>query len=130
MNLDDEPCRHHLLRHGPCGAWRALPDSHTVLMDGAIVFSDDGEGEMRLRSVLNGDTRLRFRWRLAGYGVVQCQPHYDSPLTGDDGQPEEADWFELPYEFRRHGCDAGSFWVLQERGTAGFWEIGSPLVPA
>ncbi|WP_164961999.1 hypothetical protein [Rubrivivax sp. JA1026] len=130
MNLADETCREQLLRNGPCGAWRALPGSHTALMDEAIVFVDDGEGEMRLRSVLRGESRLRFRWRLAAYGVVQCQPRYDTPLAGDDGLPEDADWFELPYEFRRHATDAGSFWVLQERGTAGFWEIGSPLVPA
>jgi hypothetical protein len=129
MNLSDEHWRHHILNSGPLGAWRTLPGSHTQLFDEAIQFRPDGSGELRTSSVLRGDEVLRFSWRVVSYGVIECQPIYDVPLTGEDGEPEQADWFRLPLVIEPHSTDAGTHWVLKERDRQGFWELTAPLVP-
>jgi hypothetical protein len=129
MNLADEVLRHRLLTNGPLGLWRTMPGSHTQLFDDLIDFRPDGSGEMRTSSAMHGASTLRFVWRVAGYGVVECQPVYDTPELDDQGQPEVADWFKLPFGFEQSSSDAGVHWVLKERGAPGFWELNAPLVP-
>ncbi|HSW23397.1 MAG TPA: hypothetical protein VLJ62_11565 [Burkholderiaceae bacterium] len=129
MNLADERWRQLVLMHGPLGRWRTLPGSHTNLFEEFIEFRVDGSGELYTHSVLRGGDALRFTWRLVNPGVVECQPIYDIPEIGDDGEPEAADWFKLPYVIEEQASDAGSHWVLRERDAAGFWELSAPLVP-
>ena len=130
MNLADELVRHHLLSNGPVGRWRTLPGSHTQLFDEAIVFEPDGRGELGTRSVMRGDERLRFMWRVSGYGLIDCQPVYEQPELDADGEPEVADWFRIAFVIERQRSDAGEHWVLKERHAPGFWELTAPLVPA
>src|SRR5205814_10407113 len=115
MNLADERWRHRILMNGPRGAWRTLPGSHTQLFDEAIEFRDDDSGELRTGSVMHGVQTLRFRWRVLGYGVIECQPVYETPEIGADGELEAADWFRLPFVIEPHSSDAGAHWVLKER---------------
>jgi hypothetical protein len=129
MNLADELLRHRLLTNGPVGLWRTMPGSHTQLFDDLIDFRQDGSGEMRTRSAMHGTHTLRFVWRVAGHGVVECQPVYDVPEMDDHGQPEAADWFRLVFAFEQSSSDVGSHWVLKERDAPGFWELNAPLVP-
>ncbi|MEY4561627.1 MAG: hypothetical protein RLZZ618_904 [Pseudomonadota bacterium] len=130
MNLADEHWRHAILTHGPRGMWRTVPGTHTQLFDEAIRFDTDGSGEMRQRSVMSGETALKFSWRATAYGVIECQPVCDTPSFDDDGEPEASDWFRIRFEFRELTTDAGTSWVLQERDADGFWELTAPLVPA
>jgi hypothetical protein len=131
LNLADEHVRHRVLSNGPVGAWRTLPGSHTEVIDDGIVFRADGSGEMRTHSALAGDSTQRFLWRVGGaWAVVECQPIYDTPELGPDGLPEAADWFRLALEVVPQATDAGEFWALKERGTAGLWWLLAPVVPA
>jgi hypothetical protein len=129
MDLSDERCRHDILTNGPRGQWRTLPGSHTQLFDEAINFHGDGTGELRTNSVMHGPEALRFSWRVVAYGVLECKPIYDELETGADGEPVAADWFRLTFVIERQSTDAGSYWVLKERNTPGFWELTAPLVP-
>lgn len=130
MNLADEHWHHAILTNGPRGQWRTVPGSHTQIFDETIRFDSDGTGEMLLRSVMSGDTSLKFAWRAIAYGVIECQPIYDTPEFDDDGEPEAADWFRIRFEIRQHATDAGTHWVLQELDAPGFWELTAPLVPS
>ena len=129
MDLSDELVRHRILTNGPRGRWRTLPGSHTQLFDEAIHFRTEGSGELRTRSVMRGVEALNFLWRVVGYGVVECQPVYATPELGADGEPEAADWFQLPFVIEQQHSDAGVHWVLKERNAPGFWELTAPLVP-
>jgi len=106
-----------------------VPGTHTVLFNESINFRHDGTGELHQDSVMFGPDALRFSWRVVGYGVVECQPIYDVPEIGDDGEPETADWFRLPFVIEQHSTDTGSYWVMRERDREGFWDLGLPLVP-
>jgi hypothetical protein len=129
MNLADDRWRQLVLMHGPLGRWRTLPGSHTNLFDEFIEFRADGSGELHTSSVLRGAEALRFNWRLLDPGVIECQPIYDTPELGDDGELEAADWFRLPLVIEQQRSDAGMHWVLKERGAPGFWELSAPIVP-
>jgi hypothetical protein len=129
MNLADDVLRHRLLTNGPLGLWRTMPGSHTQLFDEFIDFRPDGSGDMHTSSAMHGAHRLRFVWRAVAYGVVECQPVYDVPELDNQGQPEVADWFRLPFALEQHSSDNGTHWVLKERNAPGFWELNAPLVP-
>jgi hypothetical protein len=130
MNLADETLRDRILADGPVGAWRTVPGTHTVLADESILFNRDGTGAWRCRSFLSGNTVQSFVWRVAGHGVVECQPVYEAPQTDAAGSPEASDWFRLALVIEPHATDTGTCWVLRERNSDGFWELAAPLVPA
>ena len=129
MNLADERWRHAVLTNGPQGRWRTVPGTHAQLSDEAIRFDTDGTGEMQLSSLMSGHTSLKFLWRAAGHGVVECQPLYETSQLDGQGEQEPAEWLRLHFEIRQQATDAGTHWVLQELGTQGFWELTTPLVP-
>jgi hypothetical protein len=129
MDLSDERWRHRVLTNGPRGCWVTVPGSHTQLFDERICFDDDGMGRLDTHSVLRGHESLRFRWRMAEYAVVECQPVYDAAALGDDGEPESSDWFRIAFSVEPRSTDAGTHWALREKGTEGFWELTAPLIP-
>jgi hypothetical protein len=129
MDLADERLRHRIMTNGPVGPWCTLPGTHTQLFDEAIHFHEDGTGELRTASVMHGARALRFAWRVVGYGVLECQPTYDAPEIGADGEPEALDRFRLPFVIEQQNTDTGSHWVLREDNAQGFWEMTAPLVP-
>jgi hypothetical protein len=61
--------------------------------------------------------------------VTDCQPIYDAPETGANGEPEAADRFRLPFVIEQQSTDTGCHWVLREGNAQGFWEMTAPLVP-
>jgi hypothetical protein len=130
MNLADERVRERLAQNGPVGRWKTVPGTHVVLFDESIRFDADGSGEMRQYSELGGARQERFRWRSEERGTVMCQLIDDEPMLSDVGEPETTSWFRIRFCFERHETDVGSFWVMRERGTEGFWELMMPLVPA
>ena len=129
MNLADESCRLSVLADGPVGAWRTVPGTHTVLADESIRFNRDGTGAWRCHSFLSGSMVRPFVWRVAGHGVVECQPVYAMPETDAAGKFEDSDWFRLSLVIEPHATDTGTCWVLRERNSGGFWELAAPLVP-
>jgi hypothetical protein len=70
-----------------------------------------------------------FVWRVAGHGVVECQPVYATAETDAAGQSEASDWFRLSLVIESQATDTGTCWVLRERNSGGFWELAAPLVP-
>jgi hypothetical protein len=130
IDLADERVRERLALNGPLGCWKTMPGTHALLFDDSIRFDADGNGEMRLSSALGGVERIRFRWRSEGHATVACQLLYDEPVLSNDGEPEIADWSRIMFCFERHSSDVGTYWVMRERETAGFWELMIPLVPA
>jgi hypothetical protein len=130
MNLADERVRERLAENGPVGRWKTMPGTHTLLFDDSIRFDADGSGEMRLASAFGGTEELRFRWRSQGHGTLACHVIYDEPVLSDDGTPEPVDWSRIAFCFEQHASDTGSYWVMRQRGTQGFWELMLPIVPA
>lgn len=128
LDLSNEATRHLVLTNGPRGAWGTVPGSHTELFDERIEFNPDGTGRLHSRSVLRGQETLSFLWRVAGYGVIECQPQYAEPTLDDHGLPEAPDWFRIEFSIEPHRTDAGSYWALRERATNGFWELSTPLI--
>jgi hypothetical protein len=106
-----------------------LPGTHTALSDGQVNFDTGGEGHIISSSLRSGERQLRFLWRMAGHGVVECQSQHEPPLLDDDGQPESDDWHLIHFTIERLASDVGHFWALGETDSHGFWELQSPVVP-
>jgi hypothetical protein len=130
LKLADAEVRERLLSNGPLGQWRTIGGSHTLLSDDSIRFEADGSGEMCLRSLMLGEVRRRFRWRSEAHGVIACQPLPGEPETSEAGDTEAQDWYRIEYLFERDSSDTGTYWVMRERATKGFWDLVLPVVPA
>jgi hypothetical protein len=129
LNLDDENQRHRVLTDGPVGRWCGLPGTHTALFGGQIHFDASGEGQLVSSSLMDGEQKLRFLWRMSATGVIECQPLHDAPLLNDDGRPESDDWHRIHFTIERVASDTEQHWVLREINHDGFWELQMPLVP-
>jgi hypothetical protein len=129
LDLNDDNQRHRVLTHGPIGGWRTLPGTHTALLVGQIHFGADGQGGLVSSSLMQGEQRFSFRWRMAASGAIECQPQDDPPQLDAYGQAEIEDWHRIRFELARMDSDIGRYWVLRETGTDGFWELPMALVP-
>ncbi|WP_157253556.1 hypothetical protein [Nonomuraea typhae] len=101
------------LTHGPVGTWRSALGTAGVLLGDEVHFGADGSGELRSSSVVFGEERLPFRWRMVGYAAVHI---------GFDDEERV-----VRMEFRRLQTDAGAVTVLAEPGVDAFWPADDPL---
>ncbi len=129
IDLDNKQNRDTVMTNGPIGKWRAVPSTFLVVMDDWFIFRSDGSGRFTSQSVMSGDYSQDFRWRMAEYGILQCQIVYSHPDLGSDGQLEEPIWFNLPMQIELYSTDTGAYWVLREQGRKGFWDSFTPLIP-
>ncbi|WP_033344033.1 hypothetical protein [Catenuloplanes japonicus] len=129
LDLSDPGVRHRLLAEGPVGAWETFPGTHTALMYDLVRFGPDGTGEIRSESVLGGESFANFTWSVRRSGLLACIVTEASylPETDDDTEPDEVE--TVGFEFAQRHSDLGTFWVMRDPRTDGFWNLGFPLSP-
>jgi hypothetical protein len=121
-----ELIRERMMHIGPVGIWESVPGSHNALFHSRVHFHSDGNGALRDWSRLQGESLLKFRWRMNGYGQIQCLPQYDD--NDSMVSAEEGDWLRLEFVFHRKRTDTGEYWAMTERDVEGFWQSHDALV--